>query len=135
LEDAGHKVDPTKQNALRRALKAMDRFRRGLIEAYPWPAHLAASLDDDIVVCRCENITVGELRDAVDAKGGVEVNRAKAFSRVGMGRCQGRYCGQAAAEIIAAASGLPLEEVGRLRGQAPIKPFPIAAQADGEASP
>jgi hypothetical protein len=59
----------------------------------------------------------------------VEVNRAKAFSRVGMGRCQGRYCGHAAAEVIAAAAKLPVEAVGRLRGQAPVKPFPVSAQA------
>jgi hypothetical protein len=43
-----------------------------------------------------------------------------------MGRCQGRYCGQAAAEVVAAAAGVPLEAVGRLRGQAPVKPLIIA---------
>jgi hypothetical protein len=58
--------------------------------------------------------------------GAREANRAKAFSRVGMGRCQGRYCGHAGAEVIAAAAGVPVEEVGRLRGQAPVKPLPIA---------
>ena len=58
-----------------------------------------------------------------------EVNRAKAFSRIGMGRCQGRFCGHAAAEIIAAATGTRLEPVGRLRSQAPVKPFPIALES------
>jgi hypothetical protein len=43
-----------------------------------------------------------------------------------MGRCQGRYCGHAAAEVIAAAAGVPLDKVGRLRGQAPVKPFAIS---------
>lgn len=117
---------------LRRSLKSMERFRRGLAEAFPWPAHFAAALSDDTVVCRCENITAGELRAAATQKGGVEVNRAKAFSRVGMGRCQGRYCGHAAAEVIAAVTELPVQEVGRLRGQAPVKPFPVSAQAQGE---
>ena len=42
-----------------------------------------------------------------------------------MGRCQGRYCGNAAAEIIAQTANIPLEQVGRLRGQAPVKPLPI----------
>ena len=49
--------------------------------------------------------------------------RAKAFSRVGMGRCQGRFCGHASAEIVAQASGVPVELVGRLRSQAPVKPM------------
>jgi hydrogen cyanide synthase HcnB len=43
-----------------------------------------------------------------------------------MGSCQGRMCGLAAAEIVAAARGVDLAEVGRLRGQAPLKPLPIS---------
>jgi NADPH-dependent 2,4-dienoyl-CoA reductase/sulfur reductase-like enzyme len=113
---------------LRKELSIMERFRQGIAAAFPWPAQLAAELSDDTVVCRCEAITAGELRAVACAKGAIEINRAKAFSRVGMGRCQGRYCGHAAAEIIAAAAQIPLESVGRLRAQAPVKPLPIAAQ-------
>ncbi len=42
-----------------------------------------------------------------------------------MGRCQGRVCGHAAAEILARTLSVPVEAVGRLRGQAPIKPIPL----------
>ena len=79
-------------------------------------------------MCRCEAITAGELRRSAKDLGAPEVNRAKAFSRVGMGRCQGRYCGLAGAEIMAAALGVPLDAVGRLRGQAPVKPLPLATE-------
>jgi NAD(P)H-nitrite reductase large subunit len=113
--------------ALRRERERMERFRMGLAAAYPWPHHLAATLSDDTILCRCECVTVGEIRAVATEKGADELNRAKAFSRVGMGRCQGRYCGQAAAEVVAAATGLPLEAVGRLRGQAPVKPLAIRA--------
>ncbi|MGF1593771.1 MAG: FAD-dependent oxidoreductase [Kiloniellaceae bacterium] len=132
LADLSLPVPQGELQKLRRALNAMERFRRGLAAAFPWPAHLAAALCDDTVICRCETITAGALRDTVREKGGVEVNRAKAFSRVGMGRCQGRYCGHAAAEVIAAAAGLPVQEVGRLRGQAPVKPLPIDVRAQGD---
>ncbi len=84
-------------------------------------------MPDEAILCRCEGITVGELREAVREKGAEELNRAKALTRVGMGRCQGRYCGHAGAEVVAAAAGIPLEMVGRLRGQAPVKPLPIRA--------
>ncbi|KGM30043.1 bacterioferritin-associated ferredoxin, partial [Inquilinus limosus] len=57
-----------------------------------------------------------------------ELNRLKALCRVGMGRCQGRMCGAAAAEILAAHRGVPVEAVGRLRGQAPVKPIPVAIE-------
>jgi hypothetical protein len=115
---------------LRAEQARMERFREGLAQAFPWPAEQAAQLPDDAIVCRCEAITAGELRRVVCEMGAREANRAKAFSRVGMGRCQGRYCGHAGAEVIAAAAGVPVEEVGRLRGQAPVKPLPIGIQKE-----
>jgi NADPH-dependent 2,4-dienoyl-CoA reductase/sulfur reductase-like enzyme len=130
LADAGIGATATRMAALRRERERMERFRLGLAAAYPWPHHLAASLSDDTILCRCECVTVGEVRAVATEKGADELNRAKAFSRVGMGRCQGRYCGQAAAEVVAAATGLPLEKVGRLRGQAPVKPLAIRAARD-----
>lgn len=126
LKDNGHAVAPGEMVRLVRQIARIDRFRQGLAEAFPWPHDVAAGLSDDTVICRCETVTVGELREVACDKGASELNRAKAFSRVGMGRCQGRYCGHAAAEVVAAAADIPLEQVGRLRGQAPVKPLPIA---------
>lgn len=128
LHDLGLPAPPGRGlEALRRQRRVMDRFRRGLALAFPWPAELVTSLPDDTLVCRCEAITAGALRQSATDRDAAEVNRAKAFSRVGMGRCQGRYCGMAGAEILAAARGLPVEAAGRLRGQAPVKPLPLAA--------
>ncbi len=126
LKDADYPVSEDELFALRARQAGMDRFRRGLVQAFPWPAQQAAQLPDDAIVCRCEAITAGELRRTVCDKGAQEANRAKALCRVGMGRCQGRYCGHAGAEVIAHAAGVPVEQVGRLRGQAPVKPLPIA---------
>lgn len=128
LADAGIAVPEARLATLRQARARMERFRVGLAEAFPWPHRLAAGIPDEAIVCRCEGITAGELRGVATLKGADELNRAKAFSRVGMGRCQGRYCGHAAAEIVAAATGLPLESIGRLRGQAPVKPLAIATR-------
>ncbi|SFU91243.1 FAD/NAD(P)-dependent oxidoreductase [Pseudoduganella namucuonensis] len=115
---------------LRQAQRRMERFRQGLVQAFPWPAEQAARLPDQAIVCRCECVTAGELRRTVNEMGAQEANRAKAFSRVGMGRCQGRYCAQAGAEVIAAAAKVPLEQVGRLRGQAPVKPLSIQTREE-----
>ena len=54
-------------------------------------------------------------------------NRGKALSRVGMGRCQGRYCQLAGAEVLAAKAGVRVAQVGRLRSQPPVRPAPISA--------
>jgi len=130
LQDLGRPVASAEVAALQRQLARWGRFAQGLREAFPWPAAHAASLPDEAIVCRCESISAGDLRRVVREAGAREANRAKAFSRVGMGRCQGRYCGPAAAEVIAACAGAPLELVGRLRGQAPVKPLPIALEED-----
>ena len=128
LSDAGHGTDSPASRSWQDQYRVMERFRQGIADAYPWPYQQAAQLSDDTILCRCESITVGEVRAVATQKGADELNRAKAFSRVGMGRCQGRYCGHAAAEVVAAATGLELEAIGRLRGQAPVKPFAIATR-------
>lgn len=126
LADLGLTIDSGEMTALRRDVATYAKFARGLAKAFPWPAHQAAALPDDTIICRCEAVSAGDLRAVMRETGAVEANRTKAFSRVGMGRCQGRYCGLAAAELIAAEAKIPIEEVGRLRGQAPVKPLPIA---------
>jgi len=123
LEDLQRPVDTGLRDEQQQALAVMDQFRLGLAQAFPWPSEQAKALPDSAIVCRCEMISAGELRRTVEEKGACEVNRAKAFSRVGMGRCQGRYCSQAGAEVIAAAAGVPVQAVGRQRGQAPVKPL------------
>ncbi|MDB5817163.1 MAG: FAD/NAD(P)-binding oxidoreductase, partial [Rhizobacter sp.] len=125
LADTGVTVDETRARELENKLERLKPFRRALERAFPFPTDWAARASDDLVVCRCENITAGELRTASRTTGADELNRLKALTRVGMGRCQGRMCGVAAAEILAHASGKPIEMVGRLRGQAPIKPIPL----------
>jgi NADPH-dependent 2,4-dienoyl-CoA reductase/sulfur reductase-like enzyme len=133
LADLGMPASPGHLAELRATLQTMERFRQGLLQAFPWPHEAAAALPDNTVVCRCEVVTAGELRRAVGEFGACEINRAKALCRVGMGRCQGRYCGHAAAEIVAHAAGVPVEQVGRIRTQGPVKLLSIAAVAGGGA--
>jgi hydrogen cyanide synthase HcnB len=135
LADASHAVDGERAAALEARLARTAAFRRGLERAFPFPQDWAASAPDELVICRCEEITAGQLRQCVSDTGTRELNRLKALTRVGMGRCQGRTCGVAAAEILAHACGSAPQEVGRLRGQAPIKPLPfVAAAAAGKAA-
>jgi bacterioferritin-associated ferredoxin len=133
LADLRTEVNMTEVARLRKRMSQLDRFRRGLATAFPWPARLAAASANEVIVCRCEAITAGDIRDAAIAKDAPELNRAKALSRIGMGRCQGRFCGSAAAEILAEARGVPLAAVGRLRGQPPIKPLSMGTVKEHEA--
>ena len=106
-------------------------FREGMETAFAMPKRWAAEVPDDLIVCRCEEITAGELRACVKTTGTREMNRLKALTRIGMGRCQGRMCAPAASRLLADAAGCELKDVGRLRGQAPVKPLPIHLMRDG----
>ena len=126
LADAGKAVPEAERAALRRGLARCRGFQRAMTGAFAWPAHWLAETPPETPLCRCEGVTLGAMRDAVGKPlGPGELNRAKAITRCGMGRCQGRFCGLATAELIAEARGVPLQEIGRLRVQAPVKPVPL----------
>lgn len=134
LDDYKIAVTRVDRSNARRRVARLRRFQRGLARAFAWPIDAIRDLDDGVMVCRCEGVTAGELRASINADfGPTEVNRLKAITRCGMGRCQGRFCGLAAAELTAHALSVPLESVGRLRAQAPIKPIPLAISLAGSA--
>lgn len=137
LEDRGLAQAGARTAAIEQALARIDRFREVLEAAFPFPSHWAEEIVDDTLLCRCEEIRAGEVRAAVRDFDVGEINRLKAVSRIGMGRCQGRVCGAASAEILACETGKTIDAVGRLRSQAPVKPIPLtialsAAQAEPE---
>jgi NADPH-dependent 2,4-dienoyl-CoA reductase/sulfur reductase-like enzyme len=130
LADDGESAHQSRIHTLSARITRAEPFRRALDEvAFPFPAALAQDVPDEVMICRCEGIDARTIRDTAAASGVADINRLKAFTRLGMGRCQGRVCGPAAAEILAATAGVPVEAVGRLRGQAPIKPVPLSALA------
>ncbi len=127
LEDMGVTIDSERGPQLERRLARIHGFRVGLEAAFSFPEQWASQAPDDLMLCRCEEISVGEVRQVV-AQGHTDINRVKAHCRVGMGRCQGRMCGSAAVEIIAQAAACSPQQVGRLRAQAPIKPLPFGVE-------
>ncbi|MFL9921064.1 FAD/NAD(P)-binding oxidoreductase [Paraburkholderia fungorum] len=83
---------------------------------------------DEVTVCRCEEVTAGQLRSFVKL-GCLGPNQAKSFGRCGMGPCQGRLCGLTVTEVIADARGVTPAEVGYYRVRPPIKPVTLAELA------
>jgi len=129
LADSGVTIDPGRRKQLLEQLASIERFRHGLESAFPFPAQWAAATPDATLICRCEEVSAGDIRQVV-AEGHWEINRVKAHCRVGMGRCQGRMCGAAACELVAHSSGRGIDAIGRLRAQAPIKPLPFGVEVD-----
>ncbi|MGJ7518590.1 FAD-dependent oxidoreductase [Pseudomonas baetica] len=129
LEDMGCLIRAERTDQLEQALQRIGDFRQGLERAFAFPQNWAAGIADEVMICRCEEVRAGDIRQVV-REGHWEINRVKAHCRVGMGRCQGRMCGAAAAEIIACESQRAVSEIGRLRAQAPIKPLPFGLEID-----
>jgi NADPH-dependent 2,4-dienoyl-CoA reductase/sulfur reductase-like enzyme len=76
---------------------------------------------DEVVVCRCENVTAGQIRRSF-AGGARDLRGAKLRTRVGMGMCQGRYCSSNVAAILAQAAGCSPEEMGTMSIRPPVIP-------------
>lgn len=95
-----------------------------------WALHDAApapldTLDDATIVCRCEEITVGQLRESVGDNSAADLATIKRKTRVGMGCCQGRYCGPIAARLVAAKTGQCLEDTSYFAPRVPVKPVSV----------
>jgi NADPH-dependent 2,4-dienoyl-CoA reductase/sulfur reductase-like enzyme len=113
----------------RAQLARHERIRPLLDRVFHPSAEVLAPDDPDIVLCRCEAVTIGALREAVRL-GGYDPNRAKLLTRCGMGPCQGRMCGPTIAPVIARETGRAVQEVGTYRIRIPVRPVPLALLAE-----
>ena len=85
--------------------------------------------DEDTLVCRCEEITVKDIRKAISL-GANNPDRIKSLVRCGMGPCQARMCGLTVSEILADERNISPEEVGYLKIRSPIKPITLGKLAE-----
>jgi thioredoxin reductase/bacterioferritin-associated ferredoxin len=108
-----------------RALARVSRFGQAMARLVEPRASAMQAVDDSVVVCRCEDVTAGELRAAI-AQGSSEINALKAATRCGMGPCGGRMCGEAAAALMECA-GLERAVIGQWTARPPLRPIPLDA--------
>jgi NADPH-dependent 2,4-dienoyl-CoA reductase/sulfur reductase-like enzyme len=113
------------------AVKREMSIRPFLDHVFPPAAQALVPPDDPTIVCRCEEVTAGQIREAV-ALGARDPGQVKGHTRCGMGPCQGRMCALTMAEIIAESAGINITEVGNLRVRAPLKPLTIEQLANLE---
>lgn len=112
---------------LRRRLAA-ELATRPLLDALYRPRPEVFAPADETIVCRCEELSAAQIREAA-AIGHPGPNQIKAFTRAGMGPCQGRQCGYTVAHILAQAHGEPVETVGFYRIRPPLKPLTLGELA------
>lgn len=81
--------------------------------------------DDDLIICRCEEVTRGEIRKAVH-DGMYTLDELKRYLRPGMGPCQGMTCSRNVKSIVAAELGVSPADLQETRPRAPQRPVRLA---------
>jgi thioredoxin reductase/bacterioferritin-associated ferredoxin len=121
----------SRQAAMIAARRALARALRGraFLDALYRPAPQFRMPADDVIICRCEEVTAGTIRRLISS-GTQGPNQMKAFTRTGMGPCQGRSCGLTLTELFAEATGRDPDAIGHLRLRAPVKPITVGQMAN-----
>ncbi len=106
-------------------LKRHRRFQKKLWSLYAAPRLGVRLATPDTLICRCEEITLRQIDEAL-SDGPLPIGDLKRVTRVGMGPCQGRYCGMILSELVARSHGAALDESMRFAPRMPVKPVAIA---------
>ena len=85
--------------------------------------HLDEILPDDVIVCRCEEITAGEIRHAIRDLHATTLTEVKRRVRSGMGLCQGRTCSRIVTRILAEEASVPPSQVELITSRPPVRPL------------
>lgn len=109
------------RNQLSAAVRREQRFSHWLWNRYRIREGLLDLADDDTLICRCENVTAGDIKQSLD-HGGRDLYGVKLRTRLGMGSCQGRYCMMNTTLLIAQETGSPVDKIGVHSVRPPLTP-------------
>lgn len=116
-----------------RAIRRQRAFANAMNLAHPVPAGWQGLLRDDTIVCRCEEVQAGELRESLETLAGEDLRTQKGLNRAGMGWCQGRVCGFAVSCISSGADprSASIETSLTQSAKRPLaQPLPLGAIAE-----
>jgi NAD(P)H-nitrite reductase large subunit len=85
--------------------------------------------DDDMVLCRCEEVTKGAVRKAVH-DGMYTLQEVRKYLRTGMGLCQGQTCGKLVSRVIANELGISPLDLEPAVSRAPMRPIEMKILAN-----
>jgi NAD(P)H-nitrite reductase large subunit len=92
---------------------------------------MSSNYDDDMLVCRCEEVTVADIRQAIK-EGAIDVVGVKRRSRAGMGLCQGRTCERLVQQILSQELKKSPADVGSSSVRPPVRPVTFGTLQGGE---
>ncbi|WP_417307846.1 FAD-dependent oxidoreductase [Devosia sp.] len=120
------KSAPVETRSARTRLARAGKFQDALWTLFA-PAVETPEPTPETVICRCEGVTAGTIT-AAGAAGVADIGSLKRQTRLGMGRCQGRYCTGKALKLLRGDLSDAVE-ADLMAPQAPVRPVPAAALA------
>ena len=111
----------------RKRLDKIIRFRKILDDISLPRKGLYELATDDTVICRCEEITLKQIKTALADT--IQIKDLKRMTRMGMGPCEGRMCGPSVIEMLRHRLNAPVEDVGCLNPRPSIKPVALGVLA------
>ena len=127
-QDLGRAIDVAQRDRVRALLRRHRRFQRALWELYAAPPYSTRRATAETVICRCEEVTLGQIEQALAEKM-TSAGAIKRRTRLGMGRCQGRYCAPVLEALLAERLGKERGEFTGFAPRVPVKPVPIGELA------
>jgi D-hydroxyproline dehydrogenase subunit alpha len=112
-------------------IRREQRFAAMLEKRYRIRPGLLSLMDDDTIVCRCEGVTAGQVRESIE-DGARDARGVKNRTRAGMGNCQGRYCGLTVGDVLAQANGVQRQSIGLPPVRLPVVPVLAGDLLDNE---
>lgn len=122
--EAGRRIQ-----AVRTGLEAFRPLRRYLETVYRPRPGLVELLEDSVVVCRCEDVTAGRIKEEI-GRGARSLQEVKSGSRVGMGYCQARMCTPAVTALLERHAGVGSDLIGAPSARPPVRPCTIGQLCD-----
>ncbi len=107
-----------------RSIQRKEKQLAEMIEKAEW----SDDADDEILVCRCEEITLGKIKAAI-RDGARTVTGVKLRTRVGMGLCQGRTCEKMVQALLKQYVENTPEEIGTSTSRPPVRPVTFGSLA------
>jgi NADPH-dependent 2,4-dienoyl-CoA reductase/sulfur reductase-like enzyme len=113
-----------------RQMNSKRKFQKALLPMFRVGGGIYELADNQTTICRCENVKRAEIDIAVAATSDVSV--VKAYTRAGMGLCQGRNCQRQISALIAQVHKMEIADIPFGTPRFPVKPISLGAIADDQ---
>jgi thioredoxin reductase/bacterioferritin-associated ferredoxin len=128
-QSLGKSIKVERVAQVRHELQRQKRFAEIINTLFPFPTQITNILSDDTIICRCEGVTVKDVRKMI-SEGATTLGILRKLTRAGMGRCQGRMCGHTVADILSQQTNQPLDQLEVATPRPPVMPIPLHGLAD-----